>query len=147
MDINASLLDAGRAEVARAGLAARAPNLLADDRFALRRFATTFDCAIAVSVFTHLPVNPIIRCLSEVRAVLAQGARFYASYFEAPSSPWLDPLPHAPGGIVTNFDADPFHYAFADMQWMAARARMRVELVGWWDHPRDQRMLAFSAAE
>lgn len=142
-DINASLLDAGRRELAAAGLADRAPHLIADDRFALSRFGATFDCALAVSLFTHLPMNHIVRCLAETRAVLRPGAALYASFFEAPDHPHLAPLPHTPGGIVTHYDADPYHYAFAQMQWMAHAAGMAVELIGPWGHPRDQRMLAF----
>ena len=146
LDVNASLLEAGRRELAAAGLADRAPHLIADGGFALARFGVLFDVALAVSVFTHLPMNHIVRCLVETRAALRPGAVFYATYFEAPGNPHLAPLPHAPGGIVTHYDADPYHYAFAQVQWMAAAAGMAVELVGPWGHPRDQRMLAFTAA-
>jgi cyclopropane fatty-acyl-phospholipid synthase-like methyltransferase len=146
LDVNASLLEAGRRELAAAGLADKAAHLVADDRFALSRFGVQFDCAIAVSVFTHLPMNSIVRCLAETRAVLRAGGVFYASFFEAPGHPHLAPLPHSPGGIVTHYDADPYHYAFAQMQWMADAAGMAVELIGPWEHPRDQRMLAFRAA-
>ena len=145
LDINASLLDAGLRELAAAGVADKAPQLLADDRFALSRFGARFDCALAVSLFTHLPMNHIVRCLAETRAVLRDEGVLYASYFEAPDHPHLAPLPHAPGGIVTHYDADPYHYAFAQMQWMGAAAGMSVELIGPWGHPRDQRMLAFRA--
>ena len=146
LDVNASLLEAGRRELAAAGLADKGAHLTADDRFALSRFGVQFDCAIAVSVFTHLPMNHIVRCLAETRAVLRTGGVFYASFFEAPGRPHLAPLAHAPGGIVTHYDADPYHYALAQVQWMATAAGMTVELVGEWGHPRDhQRMLAFRA--
>jgi SAM-dependent methyltransferase len=144
MDINASLIEAGKRELAEKGLEWKAPHLLVADKFELGGFATTFDCAIAVSVFTHLPINHIVRCLVEVRNALRPGARFFASYFEAPAAAYLDPLEHLPGNIVTNYDADPYHHAFGEMQWVAASARMRVERIGEWGHPRDQRMLSFS---
>ena len=146
LDVNASLLEAGRRELAAAGLADRAPELIADGGFALSRFGVDFDVALAVSLFTHLPMNQIVRCLAATRAVLRPGAVFYASFFEAPGNPHLAPLPHAPGGVVTYYDTDPYHYAFAQVQWMAQAAGMAVELVGPWGHPRDQRMLAFTAA-
>jgi cyclopropane fatty-acyl-phospholipid synthase-like methyltransferase len=144
MDINASLLEAGRRELAEAQLAARNPHLLCDDRFAVDRFATMFDAVLAVSVFTHLPMNHIIRCLCEVAKVLRRDARFYASYFDAPSSAFLAALRHTPGDIVTQYDSDPFHYSFAEMEWMAQSAGLRVERIGGWNHPRDQQMLAFT---
>jgi SAM-dependent methyltransferase len=147
IDINASLLEAGRGELADAGLGDRDVRLLVDDRFAVSRFATQFDVAIAISVLTHLPANQIVRCLVEVGHVLAPGARFYATYFEAPAPAWLDPLPHTPGGIVTQYDADPFHYAFEEMAWLARIAGLAVERIGDWSHPRAQRMLAFGRDE
>jgi SAM-dependent methyltransferase len=145
VDINASLLDAGRRELAAAGIADKAPQLLVSDRFEVGRFGAKFDFAIAVSVFTHLPMNHIVRCLVEVRRVLAPGAPFFASFFEAPAAAHLAPLPHAPGGIVTCYDSDPYHYALAELEAMAGFAGMSVEAIGAWNHPRDQRMLAFYA--
>jgi ubiquinone/menaquinone biosynthesis C-methylase UbiE len=144
IDINASLIDGGRRELEWAGLADKAPHLRISDKFELGAFGTTFDCALAVSVFTHLPMNHIVRCLVEVRKVLRPQARFYASYFEAAAPAHLVPLPHTPGGIVTQYDADPYHYAFAELQWMAQLAQMQVERIGEWGHPRDQQMAAFT---
>ncbi|MCC6198315.1 MAG: class I SAM-dependent methyltransferase [Burkholderiales bacterium] len=144
MDINASLLDAGRLELAAAGLAAKAPHLLVDDRFRFARFAMSFDFALAVSVFTHLPINFIIRCLVEIRGVLRPQARFYATFFEAPARAHVAPITHPRGGMVTFFDDDPYHYSREEIAWMAEAARMEVEYIGDWGHPRDQRMLAFA---
>ncbi|MCC7326544.1 MAG: class I SAM-dependent methyltransferase [Burkholderiales bacterium] len=147
LDVNASLIDAGRRELVAAGLADREPQLIVDGRFDVGRFGGTFDCALAVSLFTHLPMNHIVRCLCEVRGVLAPGARFYASYFEAPDSAHLASLTHAPGGIVTFYDADPYHYSLRELSFVAGLAGMQVESLGEWNHPRDQRMLAFSVRE
>jgi cyclopropane fatty-acyl-phospholipid synthase-like methyltransferase len=144
IDCNASLISAGKRELEAAGLADRAPHLLISDKFALTGFATTFDAAIAVSVFTHLPMNHIVRCLVELRKVLKPDAHFYASYFEAPTPACLEPQRHERGGIVSHYDADPYHYAFAEIEWMANIAQMKVERFGDWGHPRDQRMLVFA---
>lgn len=144
IDINASLIEAGKRELEEEKLESKMPHLLVNDKFELGCFATTFDYAIAVSVFTHLPMNHIIRCLVEARKVLRPAARLFASYFEAPAQAYLERLKHTPGDIVTNYDADPYHYAFEEVQWMAEIAHMKVERVGAWGHPRDQTMLAFS---
>ncbi len=64
VDINASLMAAGQKELERENLLVKRPNLSVNDQFEFSRFGRTFDYAIAVSVFTHLPMNHIIRCLS-----------------------------------------------------------------------------------
>jgi ubiquinone/menaquinone biosynthesis C-methylase UbiE len=143
IDINASLIDAGTRELAQLKLEGRAPHLLVNERFELFRFATHFDCAIATSVFTHLPLNHILRCMVEVRRVLQPGARFFATFFEAPTSAHLDALPHSPGGIVTYLDADPYHYSADEIRWVAGNAGLAAERIGDWGHPRDQRMWSF----
>lgn len=143
IDINASLIEAANRELGEAGLEAKNACLLVNDRFELSRFGVEFDYAIAVSLFTHLPMNHIIRCLTEVSRAVKPKATFFATYFEAPSSAWLESLHHTPGNIVTNYDVDPYHYAFEEFQWMAAVAHLEVTRIGEWGHPRDQRMLAF----
>jgi len=146
MDINASLIEAGRRELRQAGIEGKQPHLLVSDSFALTEFATHFDYALAISLFTHLTMNHIVRCLVEVRKVLRPEGAFYATFFQAPRIAHTAALTHSPGEIVTHYDRDPFHYAFEEMRWMADAARMQVRLVGHWAHPRDQRMLCFSAA-
>jgi cyclopropane fatty-acyl-phospholipid synthase-like methyltransferase len=145
IDINASLIEAGKRELEEEKLEHKMPHLLVNDKFELGQFATNFDCAIAISVLTHLPMNHIIRCLCEVGKVLGPTARLFASYFEAPTKAYLERLPHTPGDIVTNYDFDPYHYAFEEVRWMAGIAHMKVERVGAWGHPRGQTMLAFSS--
>lgn len=142
-DINASLIEAGMREVEEARLGDRKIHLIVTDRFELSRFGTTFDCALAVSVFTHLTMNHIVKCLVEARQVLRPQARFYASYFEAPTKAYMAPLTHPPAGMVTNYDSDAYHYAFEEMEIMAGLAELDVERIGDWGHPRGQKMAAF----
>ena len=144
LDINASLVEAGKRELAQLGLEGKQPNLLVDDKFRMSRFGATFDYAIAVSVFTHLYMNHIARCLVEARRVLKPGGKLFATFFEAPAPVHLKPIEHDPGGVVTNFDADPFHYSFYEIERLSEAAGLSVEYLGDWGHPRDQLMLRFS---
>jgi len=146
LDLNASLIEAGKRELAAAGLAGRGASLLVDDAFDVSRFGGRFEWALAVSVFTHLPMNQIVRCLVEVRKVMAPGGRLFASYFEAPRSAHLPPLQHPPAGIVSYYDADPYHYSDDELAALARFAGMTTERIGAWNHPRGQRMIAFAAA-
>ena len=144
LDINASLIEAGKEELARSGLTGKQPNLLVNDKFEMSRFGASFDYAIAVSVFTHLYMNHIARCLAEAKKVLKPGGRLFATFFEAPSPLHLEPIAHDRGGVVSNYDADPFHYSFSEIERLAETAGLSVEHIGDWGHPRDQRMLCFS---
>ena|SRR5208283_1773600 len=144
LDINASLVKAGLMEIEREGLTEKRPNLLVNDKFEFSRFARTFNYAIALSVFTHLPMNHVIRCLIEIRKVLTPGGQFFATFFEAPFPAHLERVTHMPGGIETNYDSDPYHYSFEECQIMARAAGVQVRLIGEWGHPRGQRMLSFT---
>lgn len=143
LDINSSLLEAGRAELREAGLEAKQPRLLADPEFGLARFGQAFDYGLALSVFTHLPINPILMCLKNVEACLGDDGVFFASYFASPSPAFLDAITHEPGGVRTFSDADPFHYSLDELEWMAKTSGLALTDIGDWGHPRAQRMLAF----
>jgi len=147
MDINQSLIEAGKNEIHVAGLIDKQAHLLVNAKFEAHLFGKCFDYAIAQSVFTHLPINHIVRCLAEMRKVLKPTGIFFATFFEAPSAAYLDQITHTSGGIVTNYDADPFHYSFAEFEWMAKVTNMQVNLIGDWNHPRNQKMLAFRIRE
>ena len=144
IDINASLLDAGRRELEEARLDARDARLLHDDAFQFGRFKSEFDFAIAVSVFTHLPMNHIVRCLAEMHRALADGGRFFATVFAAPRAAHLEPITHVPGGVTTYYDQDPFHVSPAELDALAEFSGLRMEWIGDWAHPRAQQMVCFT---
>jgi cyclopropane fatty-acyl-phospholipid synthase-like methyltransferase len=144
LDINQSLVEAGRHELRLAGLSYKNPHLALSDRFELGLFRERFDYALALSVFTHLFTNHIIRCLAEVREALAPGGRFFATFFFAPHSVHLAPIVHQPGGVKTQYDSDPFHYSPDEVRAMAKLTNLSVEVIGDWNHPRAQQMVMFS---
>jgi ubiquinone/menaquinone biosynthesis C-methylase UbiE len=145
IDINASLVEGGRRELRDAGLDHKRPQLAVSNCFDVSQFGRQFDFAMAQSLFTHLPFNHIVHCLIEVRKVIQSGGTFFATFFESPESGHLSAIAH-PGGAVTHYDEDPYHQSWEEMQWLAGIARLNVRLIGDWQHPRNQRMLAFSIA-
>jgi ubiquinone/menaquinone biosynthesis C-methylase UbiE len=100
---------------------------------------------VAVSLFTHLNMNEIARCLTEVGRVLEPDGEFYATFFEAPSPVYLESLSFGPW--LTSFDRDPYHYSFQEMAWLAGNCGLEAELIGEWGHPLNQRMLCFSLCD
>lgn len=143
IDRNQSLIEAGKAELAAAGTPDKRPTFCVNEQFELGRFAMKFDYAIALSVFTHLPMNQIVRCLVETKKVLKPRGQFYATFFEAPHAAYLNPLKHSPGDVTTHYDADPFHYSLSEMKALAEISGIRLELHEAWSHPRGQKMLRF----
>ncbi len=144
LDINASLIDAGKFELEQAHLMDKKPALLVNNQFEFWRFERKFDYAIAVSVFTHLNFNYILGCLAEVKKVMGPNSKFYATFFEAPSALYLPTIRHIPGDAQTNYAKDPFHQSLEEFKWFAQISGLKVEYVGDWNHPRSQKFLCFT---
>jgi len=142
LDINTSLIDAGRWELEQAGLEAKNANLLVSDCFEMSRFGAKFDFILAASLFTHLYANHIVRCLLEARKVLQSDGQFLATFFYAPSSGHLAPIEHLPGGNISHYDKDPFHYSIEEMTFMGSLAGLKTELIEG-GKPGSQRGLIF----
>lgn len=146
IDLRPELLEAGYdREIAAEGLAEKLPrdNLHATAEFDLSVFGIKFDYAIAQSVFTHMPISRLTDCLLAIRPNIKAGAPVYITFFERPEDADPSaPLPHEPGGIVTHPGEDPY-----DVKPSALRAACppgwSLEIIGEWNHPRDQRMACF----
>ena len=97
------------------------PTLVKLEDFDLPTLGRTFDVALAISLFTHLDLNRIVRCLVNIDRVLA------------PDGP----------SFATCMDNDPYHYGLEAFRWVCEGTGLKVENLGDWGHPRGQRMLAF----
>lgn len=149
-DLSRALIEAGRARELDDSLRAKAPeshfHVGGDFDFAFLG-GQRMDFAIAQSVFTHLPLNHLRRCLARLRPVMAPGGQFLVTYFDCPEDADLfAPLTHPRGGIVTHDYQDPYHYRLADLAWVADQTGWRLEPVGDWGHPRSQSMAVFHPA-
>ncbi|WP_110186701.1 class I SAM-dependent methyltransferase [Pokkaliibacter plantistimulans] len=143
LDINNSLINAGKIEIQEAGLTHKSPNLLVDDSFLIERFGQKFDFMISISLFTHLPLELIHKCLSEVRKNLKPDGIYYATFFLAPASSHTEDIRQEPGGIVTKYNSDPFHYSVDEIASVAESAGLNFTMYGDWQHPRNQKMASF----
>jgi hypothetical protein len=145
-DLSQALLDAGLEEIAANGLVEKLPrgNLVLDAEFSFAGLPPQFEFAIAVSVFTHLPLNLIRVCLERLAPELVNGGLFYATFFEiADDFPTWRTAEHRPGGVVTTGAGDPYHYRLADFLYVAKGLPWQVRPIGDFGHPRGQRMLEF----
>jgi SAM-dependent methyltransferase len=147
VDINKQLLDAGRVELKRYNLMDKKPIIVEMGDFSFQSLNHTFDYALAQSVFTHLPLNSIIRCVMNIEKVLIQEGRFYATFWENREGKFnLEPVMHPQidgPGFATYFDKDYYHYDFETFRWICEKTKLTAEYIGDWNHPRDQKMAVF----
>jgi hypothetical protein len=150
IDISADLLDAGYdREIVPAGLADKLPrrHLHATASYDVSGFGAAFDFGLAQSVFTHLPLDELSACLAAIAPHFVAGGRYYVTYFERPAdADPAAPLPHDPGGVISHPDKDPFDATVAALAG-ATPASWRLDIIGRWGHPRDQRMARFVRAD
>jgi len=144
VDSNAPMLEeTERLEVPRQGLADKQPTLVAMADFGFERLGRQFDYALAQSVFTHLPLNEIIRCLMEMDKALVPGGEFYATFWENSRGKFnLDDIQQT-ATAVTHLDRDFFHYDVGTFEWICEGTGLSVEYLGDWDNPVNQKMLVF----
>jgi SAM-dependent methyltransferase len=147
VDVNKSLIEAGYdLELKPAGLDAKVPgkNLLVSSEFDFGKLDVTFDMALAMSVFTHLPLNHIRVCLAKLARSIKPGGAFFATYFRCPEDRSVElALEHKPGGVVTYPDRDPYHYHESDFEWIIRSLGWNLTHIGDFGHPRAQRMARF----
>jgi cyclopropane fatty-acyl-phospholipid synthase-like methyltransferase len=141
IDINKSLLKAGKQELRESGLGGKQVHLQRTDQFDATGFGVQFDFGISVSLITHLCANQIIYCFLQMRRVMHERSSFYFSFFEVPELPVSDAYSQPRSGVVTHFLSDPFHYTRDQIEYCARSAGLKPYYVGDWKHPRDQQML------
>jgi SAM-dependent methyltransferase len=120
---------------------AKRPTVAVMEDFGFERLGRSFDFALAQSLFTHLPLNSIMRCLVNAARVLESDGRFYATFFENPDKRNVDPVRQL--ATDSHYDADPYHYDLGTLSCVCRGTGLELEYLGDWGHPRGQRMLVF----
>jgi SAM-dependent methyltransferase len=131
-------------ELPRYGLQDKAPMLLVNEQFEFGKLGQTFDYAIAQSVFTHLPLNVIMRCLVEMSRVLRPGGRFYATIYENPQGKaYLGEIQQSER-VVSYPDQDKYHYDLDTLRAACEGMGLTMSYAGDWGHPDNQKMVVFT---
>jgi len=141
-DLRAELVEAGyRREIVPLGLSGKLDRsqVVEDADFAFPTLPKAFDFVVATSVFTHLPPAFLTRCLASLAKHLEGPSAFYFTIFE-PAGPFTEPSRQTES-VTTHHDRDPFHYRIEDVQAAAAGLPWRIERLGDWAHPRNQKMV------
>lgn len=133
-----SLIDAAlEHELPAAIREVKRPRLLVDGEFAFERFETRPDFALAQSLFSHFPPEPIERCFNRLRPVIADGGRFYATFFQTDR-----PIDHTDPA----HDHKSFAYTRDEMLSFGERTGWRPTYLGDWNHPRGQVIVRYDPA-
>lgn len=147
IDRNRGLLDVGYdIELGRLGLTMRQPRaqLVHLEDFEFASLSVRFDMAIAQSLFTHLSLNRIRRCMAQLASVMDMGGQLYASFFELNDVARRElPIVHQPGGMTSHSDRSFYHYHRSDFAFAIQGLPWSLDYIGEWGHPRDQRMVRF----
>ncbi len=148
IDKSDKLLEAAQIELKENDLHDKRPHLSQMEDFRFEALNQSFEFAIAQSVFTHLPLNQIIRCVLNIEQVLNPEGKFFASFYEVPSGKFeLEPIAHPRTDGPDSFsflDKDPFHYSFETFRWICENSSLNVSYIGDWNHPRDQKCMVFT---
>lgn len=119
-------------ELGIAAFVDKRPEFVVSADFDFSNFSHCPNYAIAQSLLTHLTAEDIYRCFSSLRKFTTEEGRFYATFFEVPTP-------------VENFrssDAiDCFFYTQEQMNMLANLAGWKMQYIGDWGHPRDQKMV------
>ncbi len=145
VDKRADTLERARKlELPRYGVEDKNPLLLVNDAFEFSKLGQTFDYAIAQSVFTHLPLNAIMRCLVEMAKVLRPGGRFYATIYENPQGKkYLGSIQQSER-VVSYYDRDKYHYDLDTLRGACQGTGLTMSYDGDWGHPDNQKMVVFT---
>jgi SAM-dependent methyltransferase len=141
-----ALEEARERELTAAEIVEKRPTLVAMSDFGFERLGQQFDYAIAQSVFTHLYLNEIARCLLNIEKALKPGGKFYATFFLNPGGKRNLADIAQTETVVTHFDRDFFHYDLSPFEWICEGTSLDVRYYGEWGHPRNQKMLVFTKA-
>lgn len=117
---------------------AKRPRFLITDSFEFFKIDTRANFAIAQSLFTHLEMNDIHQCLMALKTMAAPECRFFATFFERQvQDDWINPsASHSHGH---------FMYTRQEMESVGFSTGWVPRYIGEWNHPRDQRMIEFTA--
>lgn len=139
IDQDSNLVEQGRKREIN-HLLEKKPNLLINDQFEFHKFGIKFDFMIAQSLWTHLDLNTIIKCLININKSLKQNGKCFVTFFENGNILELDKIKQVEG-LYSYIDSDPFHYSFDTLKNLVQQVGMKATYIGDWHHPRNQKIM------
>ena len=137
-------------EIPEHGLEDKCPVFINNDNFDMSGADVKFDYMIAQSIFTHILPDKIKQCLVEMKKVLAEDGKFYATFHK--------PKPgkgKVEDGIQMDLRLHPCRageykgprYTKSFLITMAESVGLKATYIGKWGHARKQLMILFENAQ
>ena len=121
-------------EIGKELISIKKPTFITCENFNFNSIKRKPDIAIAQSLFTHLNINDLSLCLKNLREVVKINHRFYATFFEGPST--LNRT------LSNSFTV--FFYRYEKLREIAFKLGWEAHYIGDWGHPRNQKMIKFT---
>jgi hypothetical protein len=138
IDIEADLIEHGKAiELGHILCDIKKPEFVVSGSFEFHRFSKPPDIVIAQSLFSHLIEREITLCLINLSKYCKGSTVLYATFNEV-DAPAVNPARSDPHGF--------FRYTRLEMEQIGQRAGWKMNYLGNWNHPRDQKMLRYVVA-
>ena len=116
-------------------------NFIVSENFNFNFEVDYFDYAIALSVFTHLRKNNILKCLENLNKKIDKGV-FYSTFFIVEND--YKDKPYKQSNDITSYPhKDPYHYTINEIEKIAIKANFECYEVKNFTHPRNQKMIKF----
>lgn len=116
-------------------VAERQPRFVYTSSFDLGDLRPRPTFALALSLFTHLTRDDAELCLRNVRAAVADGCRFFVTFFEA-DQPVDDGSSHSHRAL---------RFTRSEMEEMGNLSGWDFRYIGEWGHPRGQQLVEYVA--
>lgn len=140
LDHNSWLIEGGlKYEISKETREGKRPQFVISDRFEFDKFERRPTYGIAQSLFSHLTKDDIHLCLTNLKAAMQTGGRFYVTFIPKGFLPknYVNPKRSA--------DTEAFEYDAEDILTIGQSAGWQGRYIGDWGHPRGQEMLEFLA--
>lgn len=133
-DKEKKLIEIGKKKVLPKGLLEiKTPEFVISDSFNFGGFSKKPDFAIALSLFTHLNSEDIMKCLQNLKIFVKKDHIFFATFFEGSSG----------DNPNTSHSLDHFDYTKEEMISFGENTGWKAEYIGNWEHPRDQKIMKY----
>jgi len=143
IDLDIETVEAGKQYEINHLIKQKSPNILINNEFEFELFNQKFDFMIAQSLWTHLDLNIILKCIINIKKVLKSDGKCFVTFFENSDINNLNKIrqPNKTNELYTFLDKDPFHYTFSTLKNIINEVGLNVKYMGDWNHPRNQKML------